>query len=215
MKFVAFDLEIDTIEEGTPQNITCAAIKTDDAHKFWYDERPFITRNKARELVDFLHRQHLGQLVTWNGMGFDFRILAEVSGMVAECREIAYNHYDIMFQFMTHKGFPVSLDATARGLGIAGKLEGMDGKQAVSKWAEGEYKLVLDYLLQDVQVTLDVANRVEEQKEIVWITKAGKTRGVRIPKLLTVRECMTLPMADNSWMDTPLTREKFVEWATN
>jgi hypothetical protein len=43
-------------------------------------------------------------IVTWNGTGFDFDILAEESGMLAECKGLAVNHVDMMFHVLCRLG---------------------------------------------------------------------------------------------------------------
>jgi len=69
-------------------------------------------------------------IVTWNGLSFDFDVLAEESGQLAECRQLALERIDMMFHIFCVKGFPVGLDNAARGTGIAGKPAGMSGVKA-------------------------------------------------------------------------------------
>jgi len=101
--YAAFDIETatwvaDDLEDWRqqrPLGISCAATCTADGNVVtWCGRTPAGTpadrmdRLTARELVS-----HLGELtrrgftiVTWNGLGFDFDILAEESGLLDECR---------------------------------------------------------------------------------------------------------------------------------
>ena len=98
-----------------------------------------MSREEAAALVRYLSEkvEHDYTLLTWNGVGFDLDILAEESGMLAECRRLAIAHVDMMFHFLCRLGYGDSLDAAARGMGTAGKPEGMNGKLAPALWAEG------------------------------------------------------------------------------
>jgi len=55
-------------------------------------------REEAATLVRYLEDQvaHGYGVLTWNGLGFDFVVLAEESGMLQECRALALSHVDMM-----------------------------------------------------------------------------------------------------------------------
>jgi len=53
-------------------------------------------------------------ILTWNGLGFDFDILAEESGAAASCREFALGHVDMMFHVFCSLGYPVGLEKPHR-----------------------------------------------------------------------------------------------------
>jgi hypothetical protein len=165
MKYLAFDLEIaQTIPEGEtdwmahrPLGITCAAAVSSDGGLWnWWAQDP---RNRFRgKMSEFqcvrmvatlnaLIAEEGYTLLTWNGLGFDFDILAEESGMHEECKALALGHIDMMFHFFASKGFPLGLDAASKGMGLPGKPEGMDGAIAPELWADGQYHRVLDYSL--------------------------------------------------------------------
>ena len=63
-------------------------------------------------------------IVTWNGLGFDFDVLAEESGEWEICRELALDHIDMMFHFFCIQGYPLGLEKAAQGMGLSGKMEG-------------------------------------------------------------------------------------------
>ena len=70
------------------------------------------------QLCDIVRRGFT--IVTWNGMGFDWDVLAEESGMLLECRKLALEHIDMMFQVFMHKGYPISLATAAEGMNTPG-----------------------------------------------------------------------------------------------
>lgn len=62
-----------------------------------------MSRDDAAELVNFLAEaaDSGSTILTWNGLDFD--ILAEESGMVEECRQLALAHVDMMFHEQVSK----------------------------------------------------------------------------------------------------------------
>ena len=72
-------------------------------------------------------------IVTVNGAGFDFAVLAEESGMVAECADLAINHHcDMMLISVCKLGWPVGLEALAIGAGGRGTAPTSPSATAVS-----------------------------------------------------------------------------------
>jgi len=80
-------------------------------------------------MVNYLARQvQRGYtIVSWNGVGFAFDILAEESGMLKECQRLAGEHIDMMFYAVCVLGYGIGLDAAARGMKLQGKAEGICG----------------------------------------------------------------------------------------
>jgi hypothetical protein len=151
-------------------------------------------------------------ILTWNGLGFDFDILSDESGMINECKQLALGHVDMMFHFFCVKGYALGLDAAAKGMGLRGKTEGMSGTLAPRLWAEGNWQAVLDYVSQDVRTLLDLAQAVEQAKAIHWTSRKGKPMRVEIGHWLTVREALDLAEPDTSWMRNPWRRGRFTSW---
>jgi hypothetical protein len=119
----------------------------------------------------------------------------------------------------------VGLDTMAKGLGLAGKTEGMKGALAPAMWAESReaQDRVLEYVAQDVKTTAEIYEALLERKKLWWMTKRGtRTRSPWEPivlkdgdgdaRLLTVAEALMLPEPDTSWMDAPWPRSKFAGW---
>ena len=230
-KYVSFDIEISKEfpvgvtdwKSCRPLGITCAATATTDGEvSYWYEQlgdgKVVDQMGKAElaRLVEYLAQleKRAFTIVTWNGLGFDFDVLAEESGMAKECKRMALNHVDIMFQFFCIKGFPLSLDKAAKGMGLPGKPVGMDGAMAPILWKEGRYKEVLNYVLQDVNMTLQLALLINRERHIRWVSNRGHKQKASFPDgLKPVSVSMELPCPDTSWMSDPWPRSKFFEWA--
>jgi hypothetical protein len=225
-KYLAFDIETtSTAEENwrsqRPLGISCAAtLLANDEPVLWHggdrqDPADKMSQDEAANLVRYLDSRTKEDytLLTWNGVGFDLDILQEESGLLSKCRNLAQNHVDMMFHIVCLRGFGVSLDAAARGMGLAGKLEGMNGAKAPVLWAEGKRESVLNYVAQDVRTTLELALACESRGALQWVSQRGKLRTMRLPDgWLAVREALLLPLPYTGWMDEPWTREEFVGW---
>lgn len=228
MTYVAFDLEIaePMQAEYDGQHISCAAIFTDRGVKC-FQNHPYMTRADAEIFVSELLALVLKgySLLTWNGLSFDFKVLAVQTGLFDICRSMAFDHYDLMFQVLCIKGFTLRLDKALIGAGLAGKkhsvqlksgemLNGMSGKSAPELWQKGETDAVLSYLHDDVEQLYRLAYHIEKNKVINWIANSGRQMSLSIPEILTVRDCLDIPLPDNSWMTTRVTRESMFEWTT-
>jgi len=224
-KYLAFDIEIAQQVEGNdwlqfrPLGITCAATLLQDSDwgsEAWFRSRHRMSARDLCDLVDYLlEKTSEGYtILTWNGLGFDFDILAEESGRYEDCANLALNHVDMMFDFFCSNGFALGLNKAALGMGLEGKTEGMDGALAPDLWARGERDKVLEYVRQDARTTLDVALAVEEEKALYWTSSYGNLKTWYTDRWLTVQEAMALPFPDVSWMDNPWPRSKFYNWTT-
>lgn len=229
-KYLAFDVE--TAQEWPdghdwrryrPLGISCAATLPADApapsvwHGLGSDDRPAdrMSRQEVAKLVEHLLVQvdEGYTILSWNGLAFDFDVLAEESGMAPQCKFLALGHVDLMFHVFCELGHPVSLAAAAEGMNLPGKPEGMSGLLAPRMWAEGRYREVLDYVAQDTRTTLDLATACEEQGGFRWITRRGTPRRMPLPGgWLVASEAAKLPDPDTSWMSHPLPRSRFTGW---
>lgn len=230
-KFLAFDIETAKDVPGDefdwkphrPLGISCAATLENDSEKprLWFGGAPDgsplarMSREECAELVRYLSdRVSEGYTIaTWNGLAFDFDILAEESGLSAECKKLALEQVDMMFHIFCVKGFPVGLDNAARGSGVKGKPAGMSGIKAPLLWQRGEHQAVLDYVAQDVQTTLELASLCEQRKMLRWITQKGTRSECPLGSgWLAVEQAMRLPKPDTSWMTKPMQRSHFIAW---
>lgn len=230
--YLAFDLKIaksvaptDELLDQRPLGVSCAAVMAcdDEYPHLWYSSEsdgtplPRMLTTDLVELVHFLRSQTKTgyTITTWNGVGFDFDILAEESGMAAECRSLAIDHVDMMFHVFCQKGFPVSFDAAAKGVGLFEKLNPIDSSEVPALWQRGKTKKVLDYLKRQCHTTLEIAITSEQQRFFSWVPK--RKRNANTLDIHggwdTVREAVARPLPDTSWMTTPAwDREKFTGW---
>ena len=197
-----------------PLKIACAATLLSDSQEMalWAGKEQMNER-EAAELVHYLQTkvEQGYTILTWNGLGFDFDVLAEESQMLAECKRLAESHVDMMYHILCKLGYGVSLDAAARGMNLAGKT--MNGADAPKLWAEGKRHEVLEYVAQDVRTTLDVATACEACGKFRWIAKSGKPRSMMLPDgWLSVDEAQGLPIPNTFWMSDPWSRASFTEW---
>lgn len=229
-KYAAFDIETAKVLPGSvgdlkshrPLGISCAALWGTDqgepelfySQTFEGSPAPRMSQQDASALVDYLEQkvEEGYTIVTHNGIGFDFDILAEESDRFSACRRIALEHVDMMYHFFCGKGFPIALDKAAEALNLDKKSD-IDGSRAPKLWKEGRYERVLEYVGQDCRLTLQVAEKSEESGYISWITRKGAMRRFELPSgWLSVEKASELPKPDTSWMDNPWKRSKFTGW---
>jgi hypothetical protein len=232
-KYLSFDIETARIlprqtrdiHAFRPLGITCAAAVAQDREEpFLFFSKtvsgeyaPRMTSDDMSRMVDFLLEQMATgyTVLTHNGLGFDFDILAEETGRTVDCSALALDHVDTMFHFFCRKGFAVSLKAVAQALGIA-KTEDAGGAIAPVLWQQGEHERVLRYVVNDCQMALEIAVASERQGRLKWVTKKGVTSELPLRDgWLKVKDAMRLDLPDTSWLDNPWPREKFTGWLTN
>ncbi len=230
-KYVAFDIEtakvvpehVRDLKAHRPLGISCAATYSDaeDGPRLWYgrtgSQTPAgqMSRADAGELVGFLVDavQNGATVLTWNGLGFDFDILAEESGMLEECRQLAVGHVDMMFHAFCELGYPIALDRAAQGMGLPGKSSAVPQHMAPQYWADGRTEEVLDYVSGDVRATLELARTCEKQRKLRWVARSGKARDFSLGSgWLSVEAAMRLPEPDTSWMNDAMPRSRFTGW---
>jgi hypothetical protein len=228
-RYLAFDIETaKAVEDPSdwksqrPLGISCAATLLAGSEPIlWHggadhgNPNDWMNREEAARLVEYLFKQVANgyTLVTWNGVGFDLDILSEESNLLQVCRELASNQVDMMFHVVCQLGHGIGLDAAARGMGLAGKPDGMDGSKAPVMWAEGRREDVLRYVAQDVKTTLDLALKCESCGKLRWVARSGRLRCMALPEgWLTVADALELPLPDTSWMTEPWPRTNFTAW---
>jgi hypothetical protein len=228
--YLAFDLEIvkplpagiGDWKAARPLGISCAGTLSSAGElNLWHgrtqegDIADQMTPGEVGELVDYLHDAvEAGfTIVTWNGLGFDFDIVAEESGRLSDCSSLAVDHVDMMFNLFCVKGYALALDTAAKGMGLSGKTPGMSGELVPIYWAEGKRQEVLQYLTQDVRTTLGLAQEAEAAGSLSWSARSGRPQTLPLRQgWLSVRDAMALPLPDTSWMKNPWPREKFTGW---
>ncbi|MDA1142279.1 MAG: ribonuclease H-like domain-containing protein [Planctomycetota bacterium] len=230
-RYLAFDIETAKDIPGEdfnwkphrPLGIKCIASQSTecDEPRIWLTRTepgtpaPQMSRADVAAFVQYLSSAVTDGFVplSWNGLSFDFDVLAEESGLLETCKTLARKHVDMMFHVVCEKGFSVALKSAASGLGAEGKLAGVEGIDAPSLWASGQYDLVTDYVGQDVRTTLAVALKSEAQRSFAWTTRRGTVSSMPLPQgWLRVELAARLPLPDTSWMSAPLSRDDFMTW---
>jgi hypothetical protein len=230
-KYLALDIEtakvLPTSERDCmahrPLGISCAATLLSDSDEpvLWYSvagrKRPaaHMRRSEVRRMVNYLAKkvQQGYMIVTWNGVGFDFDILAEESGMLKACQRLAADHIDMMFHAVCLLGHGIGLNAAARGMNLRGKAEGITGALAPILWAQGRQQRVLEYVSRDVQATLELARACEASGFLRWVTRNGRRR--KMPLLhgwLTVKAAAMLPAPTRRGRDDLILRRRLARW---
>ncbi len=229
MKFLSFDIEIsnvfdlkpgEDIDRYAPFDISVAATHVDSGEqRLWLsmgsDGKPLLNliRRHACELLDYLHQmQCTGHaLIAWNGLSFDLRWIGHAAGDFPKAAAIALKMYDPMFQFFKLKGFPVSLAAVAKGMGITTEKL-MTGADAPIQWRAGNHDAVCKYVSGDARMTVEIVTAINRKRQITWMTQKGTRSSIPLPCLRTVEDCMNDPMPDQSWMNSPIPQTKFAGW---
>ena len=227
-EFIAFDIEtvkpFPTGEDWRlyrPLGIACVAT-TGTAHppRIWHSVNSNgspadrMTSDAVGELVDYLRDASLtGNIVSWNGISFDWPVLAEESGKLQTCKDLTLNHVDMMYHLFCIKGFPLGLNTAAQGMGVGAKTEGMSGATSPEMWAEGKRHDVMAYCLQDAALTLELAKVCQLDRGLNWIAKSGNVNRLQLPNgWLNVLQARNLPYPDTQWMDSPIPRQNFDTW---
>lgn len=150
-------------------------------------------------------------LLTWNGLKFDFRLLAEETGEGLSCSLLAASdkHIDMMYHYFCVTGYPVAMQAVAEGMDVPGKKRYIDGKKVPTLWKQGHYDDVIEYAKQDAQTIVDIYNALTEKGgKLHWYTNRGNLNNRYLGKWLSVQDASVLrPPAKAIWE-----REEFFTW---
>jgi hypothetical protein len=229
MKLLSFDIEISDVfqlgkyedmDKYAPFHISVAATAVyGGEERLWFSETPEghpalnLTRHRAHSLLEYLEQmQQQGFMVcAWNGLSFDLKWIGYQAADMALATRIALKSYDPMFQFFSQAGFPVSLAKVAAAMGVP-QVKLMDGADAPKEWRAGNCRKVMEYCLGDCQMTNLIIQAIVEARQIRWMTARGTVGSKPLPRLKTVEEVLREPGPDQSWMDTPITKEKFHAW---
>lgn len=234
-RYLSFDLEIAAlIPEGCtdwdslgPLGITCGAAAWRDGDEIktrtWAAQADRMAPKEVDAMVNSLMVDitfNRLQLLTWNGLSFDMKMLHNEGDQTKDLtRSLAMSelHIDPCFHIVCQLGWPVGLKAAAKGMGVAGKLDGMTGAEAPQRWADGERQLVIDYCEQDARAQLEVTEAADREAAFSWYTKRGEGKQRTMDLIdgwLPVPQALELREPDTSWMTEPdlWARRRFYEW---
>ncbi len=226
-KLYGFDVEISKgfPEDGShwskhaPLGISCAALSTADGSfgMLWYSSpgsiamKPKAVEAMVRYIAFLASKGNV--IVTWNGIGFDWRALTyEVPELHDLLVKLAKHTYDPCYSIFKQRGFPVGLEAACIGQGVEGKLADVGGAAAVQMWQHNLSRgKVLEYVVQDARATAQVAHAIRDTGDFRWQTR-NKTLSSETMALMPGQHFMNMPMPDQSWMSDPLTEAHFTGW---
>jgi hypothetical protein len=225
---LAFDIELASVVEIPPGgdldslgpfDLAVAACRDDRGGACtWHGveaERPAARMSASDARAVLLHlreRQLDGEcVVAWNGVGFDLKWLGHAAADMRLAGEVALETCDPMLQIFHMRGFPVALASVAEGMGVEQK-KSMHGAEAPIAWRDGEHARVIEYVHGDCHLTLEVARRIVAMRALRWITKKGTPASEPMTRLMKARELFLGPAPDQSWMSTPIPRERFFAW---
>lgn len=230
MKILSFDIEISDVfelgkhedmEKYAPFHVSVAATAAHGGEEWvWYSKdgegQPALnlTQKRAHEVLEYLEQMQRADFMVcaWNGLGFDLKWLGHQADDMALAARIALKSYDPMFQFFSEHGYPIGLAKVAEGMGVP-QQKLMDGADAPKEWRAGNHQAVMDYVLGDCQLTNLIVSAIQETRQVRWVTSKGYISAKPMPRLKTVQEVIQDPEPDQSWMDAPIPRSRFCEWA--
>lgn len=229
---------VDDVWKGWPFGISVAAVRVEGVnllYNMWGDFGPAlysinekldgqlfdqkaISVSRAHGLMDTLlgYQQEGRRVFAWNGVSFDWQLLARLTGRFQDARTGALNSYDPMFQGLCVAGFPVKLESVAMAFGYPGKP--ISGGNAPQLWEDGLHDVVCEYVQADTLMLQRVVHKAEQFGGLKWLSKKNSTLFTPFfpRELLTVEQCMGLPLPDTSWAKDDggltVTREQFIAW---
>ena len=131
--------------------------------------------HQIQEMVDHFYRAT--QIVGFNHIGFDYRVVAGVHHSDAHQRSQLYtklaglNNFDMLFELKKLLGHRLKLESIARPTLGTGKSA--DGLQALKWYKEGKLDKIIEYCKVDVEVTRDVHRFALEHGKLLYDSKLG------------------------------------------
>lgn len=151
------------------------------------------------------------KFVTWNGLGFDFSVLSEEMKAKDFLVEIALDHYDLQYQVIKSVGYPISRQRAAQGFGIETKP--YVGKHMPRFWIEGKQETVLEYLKQNLRVTLEIAMCMDQSKQIILREKKEDyVRDLILKRIAQVWELRGITTPDRVNIPEKFSDSKIMYW---
>ena len=131
--------------------------------------------HQIQEMVDHFYRAD--QIVGFNHVGFDYRVVAGVRHADSYARsqlhtELAgLKNFDMLLELKKLLGHRLKLESIARPTLGAGKSA--DGLQALKWYKEGKLDKIIEYCKVDVEVTRDVHRYAIENGKLHYDSRSG------------------------------------------
>lgn len=206
-----------------PFGVSVGAVAYSEADdvSVWYDKiddrfLPMWSTAYTESFLEWLATSRR-RLFAWNGTGFDWQLLARLTGNYKLCVDLCLQSYDPCFQVFCMTGYPVGLSTAALALGLPEKE--IEGWSAPIAWAAGDHQTVIEYVTGDVLRLRGIIQGIVNNYGLKWRPGKGGVRYLPFDQgFLTVEQCLCLPLPDTSWMDRKpsahprLAREDFIQW---
>jgi hypothetical protein len=207
VEFPAGEGDFDWLAIEPPMHLSCAACaavvpESNIYSKVFADTQAHhLSTSYAQAMAEYLYQHHAkgNRIATWNGLGFDFPVLARAcESTVYEqmLADLALEHIDLGFAMHCSHGYMVGMNTAAKALGLSGKTEGMSGALAPILWNRPDRPLTdkeaaeiaelnvlpgtpearalcIKYVTQDAVTTAEIYNALVDRGVLVWYTRRG------------------------------------------
>ena len=204
-----------------PVGPACAGTSATNEEKVWYgydsanETATAMTERDAAKLVDYLQQMTSDgyTIATWNGMGFDWPALAKQSRKLQECRQLALDHVDMMYQVLCTKGFCIKDESAAAGMRIPLKTGAEYDNDKPAQWSEDHPQTILVVCNLRADLILRLSMEGQRTQRLRWVSRNGRRNDMRLDGgWKTVREAREFPKPDTSLFHDPMPRSLFDEW---
>lgn len=230
---IAFDLEITNVledfgqwREQRPLGISCLAMSAGEHSYIYFAGRAPLALDErtSSEIVHFMYDEYFCEqytIVTFNGLGFDFVVLADASREFTLCREMALSdyHVDLMFNAYMALGHNIGLNTACEETFGAQKVGFESGAEAPVAWHDGRHKEVIEYCKNDALITFKLYKYLQTSPCLKWKTRRGKGKPRQLfgnskwrPTWSVARMLEREPPEVPQWMrNKPITLKHFLE----
>lgn len=131
--------------------------------------------HQVQDVID--HCRRADQIVGFNHIGFDYRVIAGAEHVDAQMRSmlrtelVELNNFDILTELKKLLGHRLKLDSIARATLGTGKSA--DGLQALQWYREGQLDKIIEYCRTDVEVTRDIHNYALKNGKLHYDSRSG------------------------------------------
>lgn len=201
MSCAFFDIETTGLEEK--DKLTCAVIRLNNENNIFYT---------AMDLLQFMRGcPEETVFVTFNGLAFDFRVLARIAknagaydlGKWAAEIAMSERHVDIMFAFLGEHGYYTSMNSFALPLELSKTWDGGEAAEST------DMRKIVAYCESDVEILQQV---YESGCKCFYLKRRAKGTGKTVVWVLPPDGFRTVPatlhliktcMPDQKWMSDP------------
>jgi len=219
---LAFDAETSGLEDGCEVYvISVCDVDSLQCRSFMPADPAVGGTDHIEEALAYLDSAE--STVSFNGSGFDLRVMCAALDPGSHGREIAarlaLSSHDILFDFTADHGYYTSLASLCKG--SLSKDKSGSGAEASEWWQAGEHDRVVSYCEDDARLTAELWNEGKDWNRLSRATKRGKIahwelheQGFRT--VLKSVKAWTAKKPDTSWMTdestAPDLREN-IRWA--